>query len=65
MFSTYDKLTHVFQPLDLGIIAAWKQSILRRKDDFVEAEARAAVRERLTTSRPVIRDRVTAWIKGG
>lgn len=62
-----DKLTHVFQPLDLGIIAAWKQSILRRKYDFIEAEAHAAVREgrqvRLTTSRPVLRDRVTTWIK--
>lgn len=62
-----DALTHVFQPLDLGIIAAIKQSILRRKDEFLEVEAQTAVREhrtvQLSTSRPVMRDRVTCWIK--
>ena len=62
-----DALTHIFQPLDLGIIAAIKQSILRRKDEFLEAEVQKALRERRTvrldTSRPVLRDRVTAWIK--
>ena len=62
-----DCLTHIFQPLDLGIIPAFKQSILRRKDEFLEAETQKAVKEgrtvQLPTSRPVLRDRVTAWIK--
>jgi len=62
-----DSLTHVFQPLDVGIIAGIKQSILRRKDEFLETEVLTAVREgrdvMLTRSKPIIRDRVTAWIK--
>ena len=62
-----DCLTHLFQPLDLGIIAAMKQSIMRRKDEFLEQEARTAIRENrgivLSTSRPVLRDRIAMFIK--
>lgn len=60
-------LTHLFQPLDLGIIAAIKQSVLRRQDEFRETEVRAAVKEHrtvmLSKSRPVLRDRITMYIK--
>jgi len=60
-------LTHLFQPLDLGIIAAIKHSVLRRKDEFAESEVRTAIRENrpviLNKSRPVVRDRVTTYIK--
>ena len=60
-------LTHVFQPLDLGIIAAIKQSVLRRKDEFSEEEVRTAIRENrgivLSKSRPILRDRITIFIK--
>ena len=41
--SVPDSLTHLFQPLDLGIIAAIKNSVLRRKDDFLEKEVQKAV----------------------
>ena len=62
-----DCLTHLFQPLDLGIIAAMKQSIMRRKDEFVEGEVRLAIRENrsilLSKSRPVLRERMTVFIK--
>ena len=62
-----DCLTHIFQPLDLGIIAALKNSVLRRRDDFLESEVRTAVRENravvLSKSLPVLRDRVATWIK--
>jgi len=62
-----DCLTHLFQPLDLGIIAALKNSILRRKDDFMEHEVRMAVKEGrgvvLSNSRVVLRERVAAWVK--
>lgn len=62
-----DSLTHLFQPLDLGIIAAIKQSVLRRKDDFFEKEVQTAVHEgrlvKLSKSRPILRDRTTAWLK--
>lgn len=62
-----DALTHVFQPLDLGIIAAIKNSVMRRMDDFLEAEVRTAIKEKrvvtLATSRPVLRDRMTMFIK--
>lgn len=60
-------LTHIFQPLDLGVIAAIKSSVLKRKDEFMQSEVRQAVRENrlvlLSKSRPVLRDRVTAYIK--
>lgn len=60
-------LTHLFQPLDLGIIAAIKQSILRRKDDHMEAEVRAAIQQgmgvSIVSSRPLLRNNVTQWIK--
>lgn len=62
-----DCLTHLFQPLDLGIIAAIKHSVLRRKDEFMESEVRQAVKENrgviLSKSRTVLRDRVTMYIK--
>lgn len=62
-----DCLTHIFQPLDLGIIAALKNSVLRRRDDFLESEVRTAVRENrdvvLSKSLPILRDRVAMWIK--
>ena len=62
-----DCLTHLFQPLDLGIIAAIKSSVLRRKDEFMETEVRQAIKEGrgviLSKSRPVLRDRVTMYIK--
>ena len=62
-----ESLTHVFQPLDLGIIAAIKQSVLRRKDEFSEEEVRTAIREHrgvlLSKSRPILRDRITIFIK--
>ena len=62
-----DCLTHLFQPCDLGIIAAIKQSVLRRKDEFLEEELRAAIRENrsisLATSRPVLRNRMATFIK--
>lgn len=62
-----DSLTHLFQPLDLGIIAALKQTIQRRKDEFLEKEVATAVRENravlLSKSRPVLRENVTMWIK--
>jgi len=62
-----DSLTHLFQPLDLGVIAGMKQSIMRRLDDFMESEVRAAVREGrgvlVSKSRTVLRDRVTTYIK--
>ena len=62
-----DSLTHIFQPLDLGIVAALKNSVLRRRDEFLESEVRTAVRENrgvvLTKSLPVLRDRVAMWIK--
>ena len=62
-----ESLTHLFQPLDLGIIAAIKQSVLRRKDEHAEEEIRTAVRENrgvvLSKSIPVLRDRVTMYIK--
>ena len=62
-----DNLTHLFQPLDLGIIAAMKNSILRRKDEFLEAEVRVAIRENrgvvLSRSRPVLRDRMAMFVK--
>jgi hypothetical protein len=61
-----ESLTHLFQPLDLGIIAALKATILRRNDDAMEAEVALAVKEgrtvTLSTSRPVMRNRVTSWI---
>lgn len=60
-------LTHLFQPLDLGIIAAIKNSVMRRKDEFCESELRAAIRENrgilLSKSRPLLRDRITMFIK--
>ena len=60
-------LTHLFQPLDLGIIAAIKQSVLRRKDEFMEKEVQTAVRENrgviLSKSRPILRDKITLFIK--
>ena len=59
-----ESLTHIFQ---LGIIAAIKSSIMRRKDDFFEGEAATAIREgrviQLSKSRPVLRDRVVTWMK--
>lgn len=62
-----ESLTHYFQPLDLGVIAAMKKSILRRKDDFLEKEVATALREGravvLSKSRPVLREKVTLWIK--
>lgn len=62
-----DCLTHLFQPLDLGIIAAIKNSVMRRKDEFCEGELRTAIRENrgvlLSKSRPVLRDRITMFIK--
>lgn len=62
-----DSLTHLFQPLDLGVIAAIKQSVLRRKDDFLQKEVEVAVKEgrdvTLSRSRPVLRNKVTTWIK--
>ena len=62
-----DTLTHLFQPLDLGIIAALKQSVLRRKDEFVEGEVRVAIRENrgvvLSKSKPVLRTNITIYIK--
>lgn len=62
-----ESLTHLFQPLDLGIIAAMKHSIKRRMDDFLEDETLTAIRENrtvvLSKSRPVLRDRITSWIK--
>ena len=62
-----DSLTHVFQPLDLGIIAALKQSVLRRQDEFRANEIRVAIRENrgvvLSKSKPVLRNRVTMYIK--
>ena len=62
-----DCLTHLFQPLDLGVIAAIKQSILRRKDDFMEQEVATAIREGrgviLSKSRPVLREKIAMWIK--
>lgn len=62
-----DSLTHLFQPLDLGIIASLKNSVLRRKDEFAEQEIRTAIREnrgvKLTKSKPVLRDRITMYIK--
>ena len=60
-------LTHLFQPLDLGFIAALKATVTRRMDEFLETEAKTAIAEKrtivLSASRPVLRDRVTAWIK--
>lgn len=60
-------LTHLFQPLDLGIIAAIKASVLRRKDEHMEQEMRTAIRENrpvvLSKSLPVMRNRVTMYIK--
>ena len=60
-------LTHLFQPLDLGFIAALKATVSRRMDEFLEGEAKTAIQEKrtivLSTSRPVLRDRVTTWIK--
>ena len=44
-FCVPESLTHLFQPLDLGIIAAIKQSVLRRKDEFSEEEVRIVIRE--------------------
>ena len=62
-----DSLTHLFQPLDLGIIAAMKHSIQRRKDDFLEKEVATAIRENrgvvLSKSRPVLRNNIAMWIK--
>ena len=62
-----DSLPHLFQPLDLGIIAAIKQSVLRRKDVFLQKEVETAVAENrgvtLSRSRPILRDKVTLWIK--
>ena len=62
-----DALTHVFQPLNLGIIAAMKASVLRRMEEFLEQEVLTAVKENrevmLSTSRPVLRNRVTTWIQ--
>lgn len=62
-----NSLTHLFQPLDLGIIAAIKQSVLRRKDEHLEGEIRAAIQQgqgiTLTSSRPLLRNNVTTWIK--
>lgn len=62
-----DGLTNVFQPLDLGIIAALKNSVLRRQDDFLEKEVRQAIRENrsvvLSRSRIVLRKNVTMFIK--
>ena len=53
--------------MDLGIIAAMKQSILRRKDEFLEGELRTAIQENrtitLSKSKPVLRDRMTTFIK--
>ena len=43
--SVPDSLTRIFQPLDLGIIAAMKNSILRQKDEFIEQEVAIALRE--------------------
>lgn len=62
-----DNLTHVFQPLDLGIIAAMKNTVLRRQDEFLQGELQAAIREGrsivLSKSKPVLRNRVTMFIK--
>lgn len=62
-----DSLTHLFQPLDLGIIAAMKNSIQRRKDEFLQKEVEIAIRENrgvvLSKSRPVLRNKITMWIK--
>lgn len=62
-----DSLTHYFQPLDLGVIAGIKNSVLRRKDDFLEHEVATAVAEGrgviLSKSRPVLREKLTLWIK--
>lgn len=62
-----DALTHIFQPLDLGVIAAIKQSVARRKDEYLQTEVQAAIREgrdvSLSRSRPVLRNKVTSWIK--
>ena len=62
-----DTLTLLFQPLDLGIVAAAKSSVMRRKDDFLEQEVLTAVREKrggvLSTSKPILRDRSAMWIK--
>jgi len=60
-------LTHLFQPLDLGVIAAIKQSILRRKDEHMEGEVRVAIQQgigvSISNSRPLMRNNVTQWIK--
>lgn len=62
-----ESLTHLFQPLDLGVIAALKNTILRRKDDFLQKEVQTAVKENrtivLSRSRPVLREKLTMWIK--
>ena len=62
-----ETLTHLFQPLDLGIIAALKNSVMRRMDDFMEHEVRIAIQENrsvvLSKSRPVLRDRMATYIK--
>ena len=62
-----DSLTHLFQPLDLGIIGALKSSVMRRRDDFLEQEVAIALREKrvvqLSKSRPILRNRVVGWIK--
>ena len=56
-----DCLTHLFQPLDLGVIGI-KQSILRRKDEFLEHEVQTAIREGrevvLSKSRTILRERL-------
>lgn len=62
-----EALTHLFQPLDLGIIASLKHSIQRRKDDFMEKEVATSIKEGravvLSKSRPVLREKITLWIK--
>ena len=62
-----ETLTRLFQPLDLGIVACVKSSVMQRKDDFLEQEVLTAVREKrgviLSTSKPILRDRSAMWIK--
>ena len=62
-----ESLTHWLQPLDLGIIAALKHSIQRRKDEYLEKELAVALRENrtvlLSKSRPVLQENLTMWIK--
>ena len=61
---TPESLNHVFQPLDLGAIAALKNAIQTTKDTMFERETEKALRDKTSLiPPPILGNLVSQWIK--